>query len=292
MKDAAHAESLEHEVFQKPLKIQPKFEQWDTPTSYHSRNFTGKKLPEKMKVWRVQNKGKDGRHYGGAVSHSFGYTDSPDAEVIIKGYNNGKEYGAVGVGRHGNFLQWGYWAPPSLMTEAGKKLFLNSICYIHKFDGKAPLVRAIKHDRINTIRLARIGDRLRKSAEEDKSITPYIPMELLRKYVGDPEGLKQYYRDNLEFVYQDRIFQIDGKLKSLGLNSNRSLESLEQLINLLNDEAKADTAQLLLTRYTNQSFQNTEEWKQWFENNRDRIYFSDMGGYKFFVVPEGYLDTK
>ena len=87
MKDAAHAESLEHEVFQKSFKVEPKFEQWDTPTSYHSRNFTGEKLPEKMKVWRVQNEGKDGRQYGGAVSHSFGYIDSPDAEVLIKGYS-------------------------------------------------------------------------------------------------------------------------------------------------------------------------------------------------------------
>ena len=64
-----------------------------------------------------------------------------DAEAIVLGFNSGKEYGAVGIGRHGNFLHWGYWAPPSQMTEAGKKLFLNCIHYIHKFDGKVPLIR-------------------------------------------------------------------------------------------------------------------------------------------------------
>jgi len=291
LKDAAHAELLEHEVFQKPFKVETEFESRDTPSNYHSRNLSKDKLPDKMKVWRVQNKGLDGRRYGGAVSSSYGYADSPDAEVLVKGYNTGKEYGAVGVGRHGNFLQWGYWAPPSLMTEAGRKLFLNCICYIHRFDGKAPLIRAVSHHRMNTIRLARIGDRLRKSAEEDKDITPYIPMDLLNKYAGDPEDLKQYYRDNLEFVYQERIFQVDNKLKSLGLNSNRSLDSLDELISFLRDETKADTARLLLARYTNQSFQNVDDWRQWFENNRDRIFFSDMGGYKFFVVPEGYPDA-
>jgi hypothetical protein len=193
LKDAAHAELLEHEIFQKPFKVEPKYEQWDTPANYYSHNLTKTKLPDKMKVWRVQNEGQDGRRYGGAVSSSYGYTDSPDAEVLVKGYNTGKEYGAVGVGRHGNILQWGYWAPPSKMTEAGRKLFLNCISYIHKFDSKAPLIRAVSHHRMNTIRLARIVDRLRKSAEEDKSITPYIPMDLLRKYAGDPNGLKQYY---------------------------------------------------------------------------------------------------
>ncbi len=29
-----------------------------------------------------------------------------------------------------------------------------------------------------------------------------------------------------------------------------------------------------------------------FQNGRDRIYFTDVGGYKFKVVPEGYLATK
>lgn len=292
MKDAAHAESLEHEVYQKPFKVEPEFEQWDTPASYHRRNFTENKFPDKMKVWRVQNEGQDGRRYGGVVSSSYGFTDSPDAEVLVKGYNTGKEYGAVGVGRHGNFLQWGYWAPPSKMTEAGKKFFLNCIYYIKRFDGKAPLIRDVSHNRLNTIRLAPLVDRLRKRAEEDKDFTPYIPMDLLNKYAGDPNGLVQYYKDNLEFVYQGKIFYIDNELKSLGLDSNRSLDSLERLISLLQDETIADTARLLLSRYTNQTFQNSEDWKQWFEENKDSIFFSDVGGYKFFVVPEGYLDTK
>jgi hypothetical protein len=294
LKDAAHAESLEHEVFQRPFKVEPEFEQWDTPSNYHRRNLTENRLPDKMKVWRVQNEGKDGRRYGGAVSRSYGYNDSPDAEVVVKGYNTGKEYGAVGVGRHGNVLQWGYWAPPSKMTEAGRKLFLNCICYIHKFDDKAPLIRAVSHHRLNTIRLAPGSERSwrRRKRENNTRVRPYIPDDITEKFLGDPNGLVQYYKDNIEFIYLDRQFRVDSELKSLGLDSNRSLESLERLVDFLNDETKADIAQLLLKRYTNQSFQDAEDWGQWFENNSYRIYFSDVGGYKFLVVPEGYLDTK
>jgi len=60
----------------------------------------------------------------------------------------------------------------------------------------------------------------------------------------------------------------------------------------LQDENNADAARNLLSRYTNQSFGSAEEWQSWFDSNRDRIYFSDVGGYKFLVIPEGYLDEK
>lgn len=61
---------------------------------------------------------------------------------------------------------------------------------------------------------------------------------------------------------------------------------------LLENEKKADTARSLLARYTNESFQSAEQWRSWFQDNEDRIFFSDVGGYKFFVIPEGYMVKK
>jgi hypothetical protein len=287
MSDAAHAELLEHEIYHRPFKVKPEFEQWDTPSNYHRRNLAENKLPDKMKVWRVQNSGK---RFGSVVSRFYGFTDSPDTEILAKGFNGGKEYGAVGVGRHGNFLQWGYSSSPSKMTEAGRKFFLNCICYIHKFDGKAPLFRRTSSHRLNALRLAAVITRI--SGDKKEFFMRLFPDELWEEYGTYPDGLVQYYRENLEFIYRDGKFLIDGELKSLGLDSNRNLESLELLIVLLQDGIEADTARLLLKRYTNQSFQDVEGWKQWFDSNRDRIYFTDVGGYKFLVVPEGYLDTK
>ena len=77
MGDAAQGEPRQHVVFEKPFKVEPKFEQWKTPSNY--RRFPGgKELPDELKVWRVQNTGKSS---GGVVSRSWGYEDSPDAEV-------------------------------------------------------------------------------------------------------------------------------------------------------------------------------------------------------------------
>ena len=70
--------------------------------------------------------------------------------------------------------------------------------------------------------------------------------------------------------------------------SNRAVETLDKLIELLGDEAHAETAKRLLARYTAESFDSPPQWRQWFEENKDRLYFSDVGGYKFFIVPAGY----
>ncbi len=49
------------------------------------------------------------------------------------------------------------------------------------------------------------------------------------------------------------------------------------------------TAKRLLLRYTERSFTTVAQWRKWLEENRDRIYFSDVAGYKFRVIPKGYL---
>lgn len=281
MADAAHVGSFEHEVFFEPFKVEPESEYCKTPHNYHDRHLGLDKLPDQMKVWLVQ---KTGKRYGSVVARSYGFTDSPDAEALVLGFNTGKEYGAVGIGRHGNFLQWGYWAPPSKMTEAGRKLFLNCICYIHKFDGKAPLIRRESSHRWNAIRLAALINRIKDKTFFSHSFSP----DLMEKYEGDPNGLVKYYRDDFEFIYRDQSYLIDNELKSLGLRSNRTLETLEGLISLLEDEKQAETVRTLLTRYTNESFQSADQWRTWFDDKKERIFFSDVGGYKFFVIPEGY----
>jgi len=137
MGEAAQGEPIQHEVFSTPFKVEAQFEMWPTPNSYR-RYPGGKDLPAQLRVWRVQN---TGQQMGGVVSSPDGMNNSPDTEILAPGYNVGQQSGAVGVGRHGNFLQWGFSAPPSKMTDAGQKLFLNCIHYIRKFDGKPPQTR-------------------------------------------------------------------------------------------------------------------------------------------------------
>jgi len=311
MGDAAHAESLDHEVYRTPFVVRPEFESWDTPDNYKFFHVGPERLPGKMKVWLVQKVGKKG---GGVVAYGEGFTDSPDAEILVLGFNTGKPYGSVGVGRQGNFLQWGYSAPPSQMTEPGRRLFLNCIHYIHRFDGKAPLVRDESSPRTAVLFSALSINR--GTGDRKQSFLRSFPETLYEKYQADPNGLMQYYRENLEWVYRDQpfrrggkitarskeemlkllqpdwVFKVDEELKGLGIDSNRGVASVQRLIELLDEAQHAAVARKLLGRYTDRSFDTPQQWRQWFDENKDRLYFSDVGGYKFFVVPEGYLAAR
>ena len=101
--------------------------------------------------------------------------------------------------------------------------------------------------------------------------------------------MAKYFQDNFERIYWDRVYLIDVELGRLGIESNRKVSTLARLIALLRDKNTAGTARLLLERYTEESFKTPDEWQAWFTRNQGRIYFSDVGGYKFRVVPEGYL---
>ena len=280
MSDAAQFEPRNHEVFKKPFPVQPLFEMWPTPENYRS-SPAGKELPPKIKVWRVQNSGKE---YGSVVSCGGGYADSPDAEVLVEGYNTGKEFGDVGIGRHASVLQWGYSSPPSQMTEAGRALFLNCICYIRRFDGKTPLVRLGVSPRTDAIRLALLIDQIK-----DKSFfNSVFPPGQMEQYQGKPELFAKFWQDNLELIYRNKGYRVDEELKSVGIPSNRTVAALGRMIGLLKDPKTADKGRLLLKRYTLENFETPEQWQAWFDANKDRIYFSDVGGYSFRVIPLGY----
>jgi len=275
MDNAAHAESLDHEVYRTPLAVQPEFEHRNTPENYRRSYLGATKLPDKIKVWRVQNTPK-----GNVVARGCAFEDSPDAEIIAAGLNRAKDYGDVGIGRHANVLQWGYGDPPSQMTEVGRRLFLNCIHYIRRFDGQAPLVRRECEGRLCALRWAPA----QKGTTQQKLVfVGTYAEDVMRKYEGRSDELNDYYVKNLELLYWDQGYRVDEELRSLGLKSNRKVETLERLFELRKDPAQREIAQRLLDRYTDGH--TTFD----FQNGRDRIYFSDVGGYKFFVVPEGYL---
>ena len=279
MTDAAQGEPKQHEVFEKPFKVEPVFSSAQTPASYR-RNPGGESLPARIKFWRIQEPKKGTLTVGSVVSRSWGFEDSPDAEILVPGLNFGKESGAVGIGRHANFLQWGFNAPPSQMTEAGRRLFLNCIGYIAKFDGKAPLVRAVSPPREIALLLAGVApDQAERTFAES----------VRKEFKGNPKGLRGHLQKHFELIYFARgTFAIDQDLLALGILSNRKPATLERLITLLAEGKNTPTVQKLLARYTDRKFTTAREWQEWFAQNQGRIYFSDVGGYKFRTILDGY----
>jgi hypothetical protein len=284
MDNAAHAESLDHEVYRTPLAVQPEFEFRKTPANYRLGHLGERPLPDQMKVWRVQDMPK-----GNVIAIGSGFEDSPDAEIIAVGLNRLKKYGDVAIGRHANVLQWGYGDPPSKMTEPGRRLFLNCIHYVRRFEGKAPLVHRNGESREHCF----YWKPLPEGATQLRLVfLGSYSKDILREYKGRSDELNTYCVENRELLYWDGGYCIDEHIKSLGIQSNRRIETLDKLIALLDNPDHEETARRVLARYTCESFDTPQQWRQWFEGNRNRIYFTDIGGYKFMVVPEGYLADK
>lgn len=131
---------MQHDLFHTPNQVTLTIAPQPTPAAY-------KKViaDQTMPMWRVQTEGyKEGsKQLIGLVSRDRGFLDSPDTESISSGVNS-KNPNAVAIGRHGNFLLWGFAASPTYLTEEAKLVFINAVHYIQRFDHQAPIARKRK----------------------------------------------------------------------------------------------------------------------------------------------------
>jgi len=133
-----------HEIFNSPNKVQLTMVDKPTPESFFN-GFQGAGIAKTMLRWKVVTEGfsSNTKYLIGMVSHGEGFDDSPDAEVISGGVCL-KNAEAVAIGRQGNFLMWGFSGSPDFMTREAQQVFVNSICYIKKFDRQPPIVMKVQ----------------------------------------------------------------------------------------------------------------------------------------------------
>jgi hypothetical protein len=268
-----------HEVFQKPLKVDLRFEDHAVPPSY--RQWPGgEKLGSTIKVWKVQTRTFP-EIDPGLVSDSYGFADSPDAEVISSGLNS-KGPDSVALGRHGNFFLWGFAASPKDMTPEARKCFVNAVCYIRKFDGLRPVIKKTSMGRQWALNYSSLAEQY-LDADFFKQL---VPEELRRRFGKDSAKYLRYYTENLEYLWRsDKGFAVDEDVKGLGL-SNRKVELLDKCVSMLERNDRPELARRILERYTTKRFHEAADWRSWLEKHRRGLFFTDTGGYKFLDVPE------
>jgi hypothetical protein len=323
----AHHLRLKHPLFHAPLEVDPKLEQMPTPEGYSQPFPTiDPTLGATMTVWNVQTKNYP-EIDNGVVSTLYGFNDSPDAEVIAQGISL-KGPDTVALGRHANFFLWGFSAPPTDMTAAGKRLFVNVVCYMRQFDGQTPLVRRESQAREWALLLSAeprflSQDDIQKKVLQYRAAFQQHPEWIPAKYKGNPDGYAlemvqqarkrdeqrfkkmfpeplrkkfgmdadkyvAYYKENFEYLRPEGwlsfVFDVDEEAKTVG-PSNRSVEMLERCVAKLEKHEQPDLALRLLKRHTQEKFETASQWRAWLDANRGRLFFSDVGGYKFFVAP-------
>ena len=58
---------------------------------------------------------------------------------------------------------------------------------------------------------------------------------------------------------------------------------LEKCVAMLQQNDRADLALRILKRYTAKDFQTAAEWDEWLSKNKDKLFFTETGGYRFMI---------
>jgi hypothetical protein len=315
LENFAHDTDTDHAMFREPIPISLEFERREKPLDYYVHPGT-EKIGETIQVWKVQEKSFP-EIDPGLVSSRENFTHTPDAEVISGGIN-GKGPTSVAIGRHGNFLLWGFSGEPSEMTELGRNAFINAVCYIQKFDGKTPgpaefgyggrdtfLEQVYGLRTVSDEYLEKQGEQFREMVRENpppekqlqeigddpvayfrKMLEPYAKQtkEKLPKAVRDAcgedtEQLIRYYRENLEYLRANGNGEFLVDEDVQTLGvSNRSPELLEKCVALLEAGEQAELAARVLKRYTQQSYSEPAEWRRWLEQHAANLRFDENRG--------------
>lgn len=135
---------LDNPIFNRPYKVDIHEEQVKTPDNY-TPFYAGRNLGTTMPMWRVQTESyRDGNGFPiGLVSTGYGFDNGVDAEWISGGHSD-KGVDATAIGRHANFLFWGFAASPSYLTKSARLAFVNAVHYIAHFAGARQITRKIK----------------------------------------------------------------------------------------------------------------------------------------------------
>ncbi len=290
----------DHVIFHEPFPVEFEWEEVDTPSNYsHYPDDEG--LTPKIKVWKVHE--DLGTGVVGLVADGYRFDDSPDAEWISSGLNSKNQHAAA-IARQGNWFLWGFQARPDQMTESGRRAFLNSVVYASHFDGKPALHATVSSPRDWAIAYASFG---RQRGDARNALLASFDEGVLEHYDANPDGFEAFLRDNLDYLYRRNVERtvtrpdgststferalvyLDDDARTLAI-PNHDPRILDRCIaDLAGDDADAKARALrILRRYTDQDHgDDAAAWGAWLAGVRDRIYFSDSFGYRFFADEPG-----
>ena len=261
----AHAYNMnkKNAIFKGPYKVSLTTVNRPTPAGAKEyAKMLQQSLPDQTPMWKVQNKGYI-THRGykvGMVTRPWGYLDSPDTE-IISGGESAKSYDAIAIGRHANWLHWGFAASPADMTEEARPVFANAVVYISKFNGHRIIARKLNE-----------GIPTRKMADEQK-------FTLSLKNYNDYKAMLDEHNKFIKHL-ADSLRQVKANGGKLG--------QLEEMY-IMSDEQGGQPVPSYI-EYLKQRAgdlyekfgEDVDKYAQYFADNRPYFY-GDMEGYNLIL---------
>ena len=196
--------------------------------------------------------------------------------------------------RQGHLLHFGFEQGPGELNENGRALLVNSICYISRFKEDRPIVRtpSIFYSNLRLVDRAAIDRLVNNDSRDIQTYLEYylaaetrlLTKEMSREEVGN------WYESNRPFLRTDKRgkFVIDEVARGFGVPPDKS-EFFDEIVSALSAPSdREQIARSLLVRYLPigpGSDASAAEWKAWFAENGPYLFFSDTGGYRWYVDP-------
>jgi hypothetical protein len=255
----AHHLRREHPIFNTPFPVQLTTHVKATPEpAFHFSYYADGHIPDSIPMWQVQTKGyaTDQHFRVGMVARPWGFEDSPEAEYISSGVCQ-KTLDAVAIGRHGNFLHWGFAASPAYMTPEACTVLANAIVYISRFAGQGVIARKY----------------------EDRVATREYLKEL--KYLATRESYEERLKSDDKFYRQMQEARKNAREKQA--NGEKLNATEQRMLNFSTPPVM--TFEDYMKRYQKDFFDlfgtNSDAYIKFYDENRD--YFYSYGTYHLEV---------
>jgi hypothetical protein len=224
------------------------------------------------------------------MTYADDFNDFPEVEYFCGGLNV-KRPNAAGLWRQGNLLHFGFEQSPAELNETGRALLLNAIAYISQFTedrpiAKTPSVFAGPYPRARRS----VASLIRNDSANLTNLQHYLaPVAFAVVQKMERNVCRAWFEQNGGYLHavEEGKMAIDEEAKAFGVPFDRE-EFFDRAIAVLGETSgAADRARRLLVRYAPEGPVNgsTRDWELWWKENRPYLFFSDPGGYRWYIDP-------
>ncbi len=204
---------------------------------------------------------------------------------------NEKTPAAAALWRQGNLLHFGFEQSPAEMNETGQALLLNAIAYISRFTEDRPIAITPSVFAGGAPRFRSSVARLLKDPGSHlDSLSYYVAPKTLAQLKDKGRAALAAWFDSVSPFLRpaaDGMLEVDAELKEFGSRADQPEFFTKAIAALDAENAAAKDARLLLQRYAPEGPANgsAADWKNWWKENRPYLFFSEAGGYRWYIDP-------
>ena len=279
----------DHVLFQNPLPIDIK----KTTTIKTPDDFKDEIKAARIEVLPLTRDPK-AKLPPGWCTYTHEHESAPELEVICGGINS-KTPKAGAIWRQGNLLHFGFEQSPAEMNETGRSLLVNAIAYISRFTEDRPIILTPsafapqRHRILDREAIARlVQDKARDLREYLKF---YLSTELYNELKGmSREDLDEWFRENRPWIRAGEKggLMLDEEARTFGEGPAQPAFFDKAIRAFADNGDQADLARRLLERYAPDGpgeSASREAWTAWHRANQPYLFFSDTGGYRWYLDP-------